>query len=79
MSPTVFRYKKYRFLFFSREETRMHIHVQCHDGEAKIWIDPEVELFEQKGLKEHEINELLKVTKERVDEIRESWRKHFAN
>ena len=26
MSPTVFRYKGYRFFFFSREEVRMHVH-----------------------------------------------------
>ncbi|NCT52439.1 MAG: DUF4160 domain-containing protein [Microcystis aeruginosa G13-03] len=28
MSPTVFREDGYRFFFFSREETRMHVHVQ---------------------------------------------------
>jgi len=37
MSPTVFRYKNYRFYFFSREEERMHVHVYCTDGEAKFW------------------------------------------
>ncbi|MFN7338865.1 MAG: DUF4160 domain-containing protein, partial [bacterium] len=29
MSPTVFREDGYRFFFFSREETRMHVHVHC--------------------------------------------------
>jgi hypothetical protein len=77
MSPTVFRYKKYRFLFYSREEQRMHIHVWCPDGEAKIWIEPEIELAVQKGLKDREIKELLEVTEERIDEIRQSWQDHF--
>ena len=44
MSPTVFHEKGYRFFFFSREESRMHIHIYCNDGEAKFWLEPQVEL-----------------------------------
>lgn len=44
MSPTVFRFKGYRFFFFSREEERMHVHVTCADGEAKFWMEPVVML-----------------------------------
>jgi Domain of unknown function (DUF4160) len=45
MSPTVFRDGPYRFFFFfSREEERLHIHVQSADGEAKFWIEPQIEL-----------------------------------
>jgi len=40
MSPTVFKWKGYRFFFFSREETRPHVHVYCSDGEAKFWLEP---------------------------------------
>ncbi|HNA81158.1 MAG TPA: DUF2442 domain-containing protein [Thiobacillaceae bacterium] len=35
MSPTVFREGGFRFYFFSREETRMHVNVQGQNGEAK--------------------------------------------
>lgn len=42
MSPTVFRDGPFRFFFLSREEERLHIHVQSPDGEAKFWIDPEM-------------------------------------
>jgi Domain of unknown function (DUF4160) len=44
MIPTVLRYKGYRFFFFSREEDRGHVHVHCADGEAKFWLEPEIEL-----------------------------------
>jgi hypothetical protein len=44
MSPTVFRKYDYRFFFFSREETRKHIHVVSPKDEAKIWIEPEIEI-----------------------------------
>ena len=44
MSPTVFKESGYRFFFFSREEERMHVHVISGDGEAKYWLEPEIEL-----------------------------------
>ena len=44
MSPTIFRVGRLRFYFFSREETRMHVHVQHPTGEAKFWLEPEIEL-----------------------------------
>ena len=44
MSPTVFRDGPFRFFFFSREEARLHIHVESPEGEAKFWIEPKIEL-----------------------------------
>jgi len=43
MSPTVFKEKGYRFFFFSREESPMHVHVVSDEGEAKFWLEPEIE------------------------------------
>lgn len=77
MSPTIFRYRNYRFYFFSREETRMHVHVISPDGEAKYWIEPKIELALNKGLSATELNELLHIVEERQNEIRDSWNKHF--
>jgi hypothetical protein len=50
----------------------MHVHVWSPDGEAKIWLEPEVELAVNKGLKQSEISELLTITKERIHEIKEA-------
>ncbi|MCK4599581.1 DUF4160 domain-containing protein [Candidatus Bipolaricaulota bacterium] len=77
MSPTVFRYKDYRFYFFSREEKRMHVHVYCTNGEAKFWIEPEVILAKNHGLSGSQITELTCVAKEHRDEIENAWKKHF--
>ncbi len=38
--PTIYREGSYRFFFNSREETRVHIHVQSPDGIAKFWLEP---------------------------------------
>ncbi len=77
MSPTVFRIGRYRFYFFSREEDRKHVHVYSPDGEAKFWIEPSVELAVSKGLKDKEIGEICKIVEDRIDEIRDSWNRHF--
>ena len=78
MSPTVLRYKKYRFFFFSREETRMHVHVSCPEGEARFWLEPVVALAEHYGLGTKQLKELQRVIERRHDEIVRRWRQHFS-
>jgi hypothetical protein len=79
MSPTVFMWKEYRFFFFSREETRAHVHVHCSDGEVKIWLEPGVQIAYNHGLTPGQVSELLRVVRERRDEIIERWRSHFPS
>ena len=77
MSPTVLRYKNYRFFFFSREETRKHIHVISPEGEAKFWLEPIVGLAESSGFNTKQLKELQGVVERRRDEIARAWEKHF--
>ncbi|MCX7117724.1 MAG: DUF4160 domain-containing protein [Legionellales bacterium] len=77
MTPTVFKYKSYRFFFFSREETRKHIHVICEDGEAKFWIEPIVCLSDYFKLSKKQLNELQKIVEEHVNDIIKAWKTHF--
>ncbi len=78
MSPTVFREGGIRVSFFSREETRMHVHVQSAEAEAKFWIEPEIELAENFGFPDREVGRILKLLEERQDEIRQAWHQHFS-
>ena len=77
MSPTVFRYKDYRFYFFSREEERIHVHVYCGDGEAKFWIEPQVSVAKNYRLSISQIAELTTIVEDHKDEITDAWEKHF--
>ena len=77
ISPTVFRYRGYRFFFFSREEDRPHVHVSCADGEAKFWLAPEVSLAGHWGLSPQQLAEVRTMVEERRDEIAEAWQRHF--
>ena len=78
MAPTVFRYKSYRFFFFSREEQRMHIHIASPDGEAKFWIEPVIALADYVGYSAKQLRELEKIVEKHAQEIEQSWKKHFA-
>jgi len=77
MSPTVFRWKGYRFFFFSREERRRHVHVCCADGELKFWLEPEISLAENYGLRQGEITQLKRIVEARKDAIEKAWKDHF--
>ncbi len=78
MSPTVLRIRGYRFYFFSREEPRAHVHVQHSTGEAKFWLDPNLEIAQNYGLSPQRLATALRLTKEHRDEIRTAWDAHFG-
>ena len=78
MSPTVFREKGYRFFFFSREETRMHVHVVSGDGEAKFWLEPDLELAKNYGYNRQQLKEIESLVEEHRDELVSAWQQHFS-
>ncbi len=77
MSPTVFREGCYRFFFFSREESRKHVHVMGPNGEAKIWLEPEIGLADVSGFSRQEIYHLLEIVEAHKNDIIEEWHRHF--
>jgi hypothetical protein len=79
MSPTVFREGPFRFFFFSREEARLHIHVQSTDGEAKYWLEPNIELARNYGLSVQDLRRVEQLIEEHEREIRDAWNRHFAS
>jgi len=78
MSPTVFKEKGFRFFFLSREETRMHIHVQSGDGEAKYWLEPQIELAANYGLRQDKMRIIEQLIEKHRDEIQDAWKRHFG-
>ncbi|MBI4165935.1 MAG: DUF4160 domain-containing protein [Acidobacteria bacterium] len=79
MSPTIFSHGGFRFYFFSREETRMHVHVYRPGGEAKFWMDPEIELAQNYALMKRQLNSAYRLIMEHEDEIRAAWKAHFRS
>jgi hypothetical protein len=79
MSPTVFCEAGFRFYFFSREEPRMHVHVHCADGEAKFWLEPELELAQNFGMSARQLRAARNLVEARADDIRSAWHQHFGS
>ena len=78
MSPTIFRLKEYRFYFLSNEEKRIHVHVECPDGEAKFWIEPIVSLGVYHRLDSRRLNEIEKIVEKHKNEIIKKWQEYFG-
>lgn len=78
MAPTVVRDGQYRLFFFSREETRIHVHVAHPDGEAKFWLTPQVAMATSTGLSARQLREAQAVVQSHIEEIRNAWNDHFG-
>ncbi len=78
MNPTIFTVGPYRFFFFSREESRPHVHVISSDGEAKFWLEPVVSLAASHGLPERELRKLQKIVEKQRAKIRKAWKDFFG-
>jgi hypothetical protein len=55
----------------------MHVHVHHDTGEAKIWLEPEVEVAQNFGLSERRLATALRLARGHRDEIRAAWHAHF--
>ena len=55
----------------------MHVHVHHETGEAKVWLDPKIELAESYGLSESRLTAVLRLVEEHEVEIRAAWEAHF--
>ena len=77
MSPTVFRERGYRFFFFSREEDRMHVHVYSGDGEAKFWLEPELELAKNYHLSRPQLKQIEEIIEAHYHELTSGWKARF--
>jgi Domain of unknown function (DUF4160) len=79
VSPTVFREGPFRFFFFLTRGDPPAIHVQSPAGEAKYWIDPNIELARNYGLSAQDLNRVEEIVTEHEGEIRDAWADHFGD
>jgi hypothetical protein len=78
LSSTVFRDGEFRFFFFSREESRVHIHVSHPDGEAKFWLKPTIELARNIGLSSSKVKDAERLVASHQQEIIDAWSNQFG-
>ena len=76
--PTIYREGPYRFFFNSREETRMHVHVQSTDGACKFGWNPSSRLLMHTYCLSTDLTRIEQIIEEHRDEFVIAWRRHFA-
>ncbi len=57
----------------------MHVHVHCSNGEAKFWMEPQIELAQNYELNDKELRQARELIEGHANEIRSAWEKHFGS
>ena len=77
--PVIFRYKGYRFFFYSNEgKEPPHVHVRAGDYEAKFWLH-DLNMAANAGFPAHEIGAIVKHLRSHRDFLEGKWYEHFGN
>ena len=67
----------YRIRFFQADlQEKAHVHVYREHKEAKYWLTP-VDLFRNKGFREHELNEIEQLLREHQDLLLALWNREM--
>ncbi|MCE2692630.1 MAG: DUF4160 domain-containing protein [Pseudomonadota bacterium] len=79
--PVVFRYKGFRFFFYSNEGSPrepMHVHVRLGSSEAKLWLEPQVRVGSSFGFDASTLRELVEVAQGNRALIERTWHEYFS-
>ncbi len=78
MSPVFHREEGFVFKIHSNEEERRHVHVVKAENEAKIWLEPEVELAWNEGFDNKNIKKIIKISKQYADNFKRLYTIHIG-
>ena len=75
--PTIFRWKGFRFHFFSDEgHEPPHVHIRRAEDSCKFWLRP-VELVYNHGMTTNEVGVLEGIIRDHRDEFERKWHEYF--
>lgn len=78
MSPKFRQEDGYIFKIYSNEEERKHIHVVKAECEAKFWLEPQIELANNYGFKEKDLNKITLLVEKYGDEFKQKFTAHIG-
>ena len=55
----------------------MHVHVISGDGEAKYWLEPEIELAKNHRYTRKQLKQIELLIENHYNEIVSAWEQHF--
>lgn len=75
--PTIFRWKGFRFHFFSDEgHEPPHVHIRRAEDTCKFWLQP-VSVVYNDGMTNRELGDLERIVSEHATEFIEKWHEYF--
>ena len=57
----------------------MHVHVVSGDGEAKFWLEPEIELAKNYHYSLKQLKDIELLIEGHYDELISAWQQHFGS
>jgi hypothetical protein len=57
----------------------MHVHVVSGDGEAKFWLEPEIELAKNHRYSRKQLKHIESLIEVRYNELISAWCQHFCS
>lgn len=72
--PTILVLFGLRFFFYASEHLPIHVHIENSDGNAKIALEPEIHLIENKEIKPKDIKRSLEIITLYKEEFIEKWK-----
>jgi hypothetical protein len=79
--PVVFRYRDFRFFFYSNEgdpREQAHVHVRKDESEAKFWLRPDVQVAYNDGYDARTLRELMSLVGRNRELIERTWNEFFG-
>lgn len=56
----------------------MHVHVVSGDGEAKFWLEPEIELARNHHYSRKQLKQIESLIEVHFNELINAWQQHFG-
>lgn len=75
--PSIIDIFGFKFWFYSNEHLPIHVHVTKGDAEAKIIMEPEIQLEWNRGFKPNEVKKILSIAQNFADDIVAAWHEYF--
>ena len=72
--PTILVIFGLRFYFYADEHLPIHVHLENGDGLAKIELEPEIKLVENKSIKPKDIKRAMSIVEQYKEEFIEKWK-----
>lgn len=74
--PTVFELFGMRYFFYAGEHEPIHIHLENGDGRAKVYLEPELRIDYNQGIKAKDMKKALAMIETYREDIVAAWSMH---